>query len=231
MNYLEELLKAKEAIVAFPEASVALFAVGLAIGWAVSLAFSHKELKVTRIIISELRQPNISQATRDRLLESAPRRRGTSAWLKSLGAILIAAIVGATVAVMLQPKAPVDLSRHLSGDQKNRMIQSLKLSPDESYSIQINSLPNCDECEVYAQELRDLVQSIPRWKAGGSALLFTDPNAPRTGLQLILSDKAMPDVGKKLLAAFAAADVPLTPRPSEAFQQLDAVIVVARRPK
>jgi hypothetical protein len=121
--------------------------------------------------------------------------------------------------------------RHLRPDQQARLASGLELRPNENYSVEFNSLPNCDECEVYAQEFRDFVGGLPGWKTSGGAITFSDPSAPRTGLQLILGDKTSSDVGKKLLAAFATASIPLISRPSEQLQDLDAIIVVARQPK
>src|SRR5450432_1103474 len=118
MNPADLLLRAKEAIVAFPEASLSLFFGGLAIGWAVSFMFAHRELKVNRIIIAELKEPNISQAVKDQLLNSALPQRRVGPWVRSLGGILMAAAVAAAVAWAIQTKAPIDSSRHLSDDKK-----------------------------------------------------------------------------------------------------------------
>jgi hypothetical protein len=130
-----------------------------------------------------------------------------------------------------QSHSIVDTRRHLKSEQQARMMPELQISSGEAYSIQINSLPNCDECEVYAQELRDFVGVIPGWKVGGGTLFLVDPAAPREGMYLILNSDLHPELRKKLLAAFAAGSIPLSIRPPDKFQDLDAAIVVARRTK
>jgi hypothetical protein len=121
--------------------------------------------------------------------------------------------------------------RHLTTYQSQRMKPELMLGPNENYSIEFNSVQNCDECEVYAQEFRDFVGNLTGWKAGGGTITFASASVPRTGLQLITGDKASPRLSQKLFAAFGAANITLTPGPSEPLQDLDAIIIVARRPK
>lgn len=65
--------------------------------------------------------------------------------------------------------------RHLSPDQRTRMRVALQMPPTEAYSFEINSLPNCDECEQLAEEIREFISSIPGWKAGGSTVIFPQP--------------------------------------------------------
>jgi hypothetical protein len=132
---------------------------------------------------------------------------------------------------MAQNHSIMDTGRHLKTDQQSRMMPEFQLSSGETYSIQINSLPNCDECEVYAQELRDFVGAIPGWKVGGSALFLVDPAAPREGMYLILNSDLRPELRRKLFAAFAAGSIPLSIRTPQTFPDLDAAIVVARRAK
>lgn len=164
----------------------------------------------------------------------SPSRRRKLARAAALGAFIIAnymAFHAAKEETRAARGVVTDTARHLTPDKKARLAAALQLGSDKNYSIEFNSVQNCDECEDYAQELRDFVGSIPGWKASGSVITFADPYAPRTGLQLVLGDKASPEVGKRLLAAFGAASIALTPRPSEQLQGLDAIIVVARQPK
>jgi hypothetical protein len=153
-------------------------------------------------------------------------------WVVLLALILA---VGAPAYVCIRaliPSPPIDLSRHLTNEEKLRMRPKLTLSPNESFSIEFNSLPNCDECGNYAEEFRDFLNSIPGWKARGSTLVFSNPNMPRTGLQLALSNKASAEVAKKLTSAFSAANILWFGLPTEgAMPDLDAIVVVARRPK
>ncbi len=79
---------------------------------------------------------------------------------------------------------PAGEERHLTDDQKTRIREALRLSPDENYHVDFNSLPNCDECEDFAEELREFVATIPGWKIGGGPAMFWD-NGPRLiGLEL-----------------------------------------------
>jgi hypothetical protein len=68
--------------------------------------------------------------------------------------------------------------RHLSSDERSRMAKYLRQNrtcggPDctSSFEITIDSAPNCDECEVYAQEFRDFVKSASDWSVRGGPLL------------------------------------------------------------
>jgi len=184
MNPADLLLRAKEAIVAFPEASLSLFFGGLAIGWAVSFMFAHRELKVNRIIIAELKEPNISQAVKDQLLNSALPQRRVGPWVRSLGGILMAAAVAAAVAWAIQTKAPIDSSRHLSDDKKISMAAKLQLDPNETYSVEFNSASNCDECEEFAEEIREFINKLNGWKATGGTTIFG--SARERGIKIVV---------------------------------------------
>lgn len=147
-------------------------------------------------------------------------------------AVLVAILIPAYVWLDESwPTLPPDTSRHLREDQQTRMRSKLQLSNNESYSIQINSAPNCDECEVYAQEFRDFVGSIPGWNAGGGVVSYWDPHETPGGLQLFPSEKGHPEASKIMLSAFAVAGIPISERAPKVFQDLDAIIVVGRRPK
>jgi hypothetical protein len=70
MNPIEILLNAKEAVIAFPEACASLFVGGVVLGWTASFFFSHRDLKVNRLIIDEIRRTNsISQTMKNELLQ------------------------------------------------------------------------------------------------------------------------------------------------------------------
>lgn len=217
-----DLWQAKEAIMAYPEASSILFFGGLGIGWGASFAFVHQEIKVSRILIDELRRPDISDAARKALLASAPPRE-LRPWTKSLGVFLVAAAVGLGITWFALPKG-----RHLTASQMRNLTASLKPLASQTHAIEINSVPNCDECEVYAQQFREFFTNLPGWKAGGGVITFWDSSAPRNGLQLVLSDKAPGTLDDYLTKAFRAAGISLIPRPPETLQGLDAIIVVAR---
>jgi hypothetical protein len=147
-------------------------------------------------------------------------------------AILVAVIIPAYVWIAESwPTLPPDMSRHLREDQQARMRPKLQLSSNQSFSIQINSAPNCDECEVYAQDFRDFIRSVSGWDAGGGALTYWDPHETPAGLQLIPGTKGHPEASKMILAAFAVAGIPISERAPTDYPDWDAVIVVGRRPK
>ena len=123
-----------------------------------------------------------------------------------------------------------DNGRHLTADQKARLAESLKLSPQENYWIEFNSVANCDECEDYAEELRGFVSSVPGWKATGDVITFAG-FAQQRGLK-ISANTSSPEVGKKIVHAFELASISLVPTDPYQYQDgLNAIVVVARRPK
>lgn len=118
--------------------------------------------------------------------------------------------------------------RHLTYDQKARLSRDLRLQIDEHYPFQINSAISCDECEQFAQELRDFFNSIPGWNAGGSALFFPQPKA-RYGIQLVtnVDGKNSPPV-MKIRKAFADAGMALDDE-VEPLQPHTFVLIVGRQ--
>jgi hypothetical protein len=135
-----------------------------------------------------------------------------------------------TARLAAEGHGPGDSVRHLIDDQKARLIVGLKLSPEEHYNIEFNSIPNCDECEEYAEELRDFVSSIPGWKADGGPITFAAKY--QRGLNFSANKTLSPDVTKKIVAAFDSANVPLSMIDPQTYPGgIDAIIVVARRPK
>ena len=176
-------------------------------------------------------------ATRPPIVSFEDSSRGTSrTFLRAIGAITgLFVIIGVVwigyYELFLKSDIPGGTVRHLTSDGKAKMAPGLRLGQDERYSVEINSVPNCESCEDYAEELRQFFKTIPGWKVGGSTITFSDPTAPRTGLQLVLSDKASPTLDTKLIEAFGAAGISLVPRPIEPLGalNLDAIIVVARQ--
>jgi hypothetical protein len=147
--------------------------------------------------------------------------------------IILTAII---IAVMLpayvwydqnRPIGPnVGTARHLSGDQRERMKLALRLESNENYRFQINSTQNCDECELFAEELRDFFNSVPGWKAEGSVLFFSQPF--RRGLRLVTrSDEQHIKPVEKISKAFEDAGIAL-PRETEESEPGGFVIIVAR---
>jgi len=117
-------------------------------------------------------------------------------------------------------------ARHLDDEQRIRMKKALKLSPDENYEFQINSAPSCDECELFAQELRDFFNIAPGWTAGGGPIIFPMPRLH--GLVLLsVGDGKITAAVQKIKMAFSSAGMPLEYR-SDGVQPGSFVILVAR---
>ncbi len=149
-------------------------------------------------------------------------------------AIVIA--VGAPGYVYVRSIIPVvlpDKSRHLTNDQKERMAPFLKLVSTENYWIEINSVPNCDECELYAEEFREFIGAIPGWRATGSAITLWDPNVSPYGLRLQSGDgQNSPEMQRKITKAFSAASISLSILPTVHYSDdLSGIVVVGRAPK
>jgi hypothetical protein len=118
-------------------------------------------------------------------------------------------------------------NRHLLDDQKQRIRNGLKLGPNESFEFQINSAQNCDECEQFAEELRDFFNSIPGWKAGGGALFFRQERQLRN-VQLVARDQDHLAIVDKIAKAFSDGGYRLE-RANEDVQPGTFVILVGRR--
>jgi hypothetical protein len=121
-----------------------------------------------------------------------------------------------------------DNARHLTMDEQMRLQMNLKLSPEENYHMEINSVQNCDECEDYAQELREFISTLPGWKADGSVLTFAG-YPYRYGLGLSVNTASAQKLNRIVVSAFDSASIHLRQEPSAAYTNgIDAVIVVAR---
>jgi hypothetical protein len=116
--------------------------------------------------------------------------------------------------------------RHLREDQKDRIRVGLSLPLSETYNFQINSMPNCDECEQFAEEMREFFNTIPGWHAEGGPLIFVQ-SRPRRNLWLLANEKVHLAIVDKVEKAFVAGGVPLI-RSNEEVQPDAFVILVAR---
>jgi hypothetical protein len=200
---------AKEVIMAYPLASFILFAGGMGLGWTACFAFAHREVKLHRILIEELRRPDIAEKTKNDLLASAPRSHRVSPWLRSLGSILVfyllAAMIGVAVSRVMVPSGP--FVRQLTAKQEEKMRPILKSDQNEQYAFQINTIPSCEECELYAEDMRDFFNDVEGWKASGSPLIFSDP-LWRTGVYVVVRRGEENSAAvQKIKAAFRAAEI------------------------
>jgi hypothetical protein len=119
------------------------------------------------------------------------------------------------------------IGRHLSKDQRARMTVNLRLAPDEKYAFQVNSSPSCDECELFAEEIREFLNTIPGWEVSGSPLIFAQPF--RRGLRIISreDEKHIPPV-EKLNKAFSDSGLLLIHESENALERGGFVIVIGR---
>jgi hypothetical protein len=119
-------------------------------------------------------------------------------------------------------------SWQLTAEQRAKLSSGLRLAAGEKYSIEINSVPSCETCEEFAQELRELIGNIPGWKAPGSTLVFSIPF--RRGLKIVTrtNERNLPFV-VRLVTAFEGAGIPLPSEEEDNLTVGTAIIVVGRR--
>lgn len=156
----------------------------LALCSGVGLALMGFDLVTLGLIISALGAIGVvsiywSDFRRLRLRLAIPH--GTAPLSRELLVVILALVVGlgapAYVFVMkMWPAAAVE--RHLTTEQKIRMRADLKLRPDERSQFEINTVPSCDECEKYAQQLRDFFNTLPGFRTYGGPLIFAESHYP-----------------------------------------------------
>lgn len=123
------------------------------------------------------------------------------------------------------PTPPI--RRHLEVAQKERMRANLRLKQNERYEFQINTVPSCDECEQFAEELRTFFSSIPGLQASGGPLIF--PANYSHGIQFLTNGKsgASPG-GSKVLAALQDAGIVVTQQPEPPMKDGDFIVLIGR---
>lgn len=141
---------------------------------------------------------------------------------------IVATIVVPAYVWVWQSWPAVPSSRHLTAAQ--RALMRPLLEPAPNYVIQINSIPNCEECEDYAVELREFFASLNGWAVSGGVLIFPfDPHL-RIGVHLI-TDVARTDIDQRLRKAFDAAHVEIIETPPEKLGAgTHAVMLVGKSP-
>jgi len=118
--------------------------------------------------------------------------------------------------------------RNLTPDQRRRMDPILRLGPNENYDFQVNSAAGCDECEQFAENIRDFLNSIPGWKTEGGPLMFLQVTR-RRGLSMLIrsSEKQVPPV-ERLRKAFDSAGLRLNEEVVDDMPPGRFVIIVGR---
>jgi hypothetical protein len=150
-------------------------------------------------------------------------------------AILVAAIVvviAIPAHVWLGKTLPLSArsGRHLRPDQKIRMTAALELSPQEQYAVQINCIANCEECEVFAEELRNFFTTIAGWNVSGGTLTVADTRW-RHGLYLVTNSNET-DIApvEKIRSAFSSAGIVLIAATDDVRQGTFAIVVGRPQP-
>jgi hypothetical protein len=122
--------------------------------------------------------------------------------------------------------------RHLNPQQRTRLAAKLRTGQDEKFYVEFNSVPSCEECEDYADEFRNLFNSLHGWKSGGGVITFLVPQNDRIGLHLIVSSDYVTALNERLLSAFDYSEIPLQPDPPEKLPDgLHAIVVVGKTQK
>ncbi|WP_257164762.1 hypothetical protein [Bradyrhizobium sp. SRS-191] len=140
--------------------------------------------------------------------------------------ILLAIAVVAPWAIFIHemwPEKPIQ--RHLDNSQKERLRANLKLSSDEHYAFQINRVPSCDECEQFAEELRNFFDSIPGLRAAGGPLIFAS-RYPR-GISFVTNGKGGVGSAKLFSAMQDAGMIPARETESQ-MKDGDFVVLIGR---
>jgi hypothetical protein len=138
------------------------------------------------------------------------------ATIAALSVSLFISAIGSTAIYVFELRHVLAISegrhqaRTLRNDQKDRMRREMTVDPNESYSLQVNSIGSCDECALFSDEIRAFVNTIPGWKANGGPLPWPTPELQHYGLWLLAADKDRhtPPV-EKIDKAFADSGLPL----------------------
>lgn len=225
-----DLLKAREAVMAFPEATITLLLGGLVIGWVSSFAFAHRELKVNRLIIAELRQSGLSEAAKAELLKSAVPRQKLGPWFKSFSVVLFTAGIAALVAWLMQPRIPTGWS--ISAKQE----QALKITfaaTQKKFVVRLSVVPGApSDAVAFGYKLMNLIGSSG-WP---TVLAVIDPEySPiETGITIGVKTGTDPQKNEKakfFLSVFEAAGFhPVTANDNQLKDDDDAKIVIGKHP-
>jgi hypothetical protein len=164
-------------------------------------------------------------------ISEVPTRELWVAIVIVLVAIIAPASIGIYAAVapsQISNLAPPNV-RQLTGEERVRLVTSLRGAGGTDQSVEINSASNCDECEEYAHELRDAINSVSGWKATGGTTIFG--SAAIRGIRFdVRSLDKRPQAIIKLGAAFEAAKIPFEWIETEQLAQgYEYHVFVARR--
>jgi hypothetical protein len=120
-------------------------------------------------------------------------------------AVLLGAIIAPSVIFIHELIPPESAARHLKSGQRSAFTQKLSSSPKGRF-VFVYSSQSCDECEIYAQEIRDAINSVPGWSGGGAPDIFG--TAAIKGMKIYTQSRAnAPDATKAISSASTAAGI------------------------
>jgi hypothetical protein len=97
-------------------------------------------------------------------------------------------------------------ARHLNSEERVRFATALRAAGGTGQTVEINSASNCDECEEYAEELRETISSVNGWNASGGTTIFG--SAAIRGIRFhVRSLDNRAKTALKLASAFDAANI------------------------
>jgi hypothetical protein len=199
-------------------------AIGFGIGAVICFAAAHYFPELTKM---RIRSPITGEQAQQRTYWQ------TFAFISyaSLGvSVFLALIIGGAFYIQDLRDRISHESRRLTPQQKTRLSAALQLGPNDKLSLQINSIPNCEDCEDLAQDLRDSFSEIQGWSVSGGVLIFPYPPSLRTGVHLSVGADYNPVLSKRILSAFDSANIPITvTSPEKLAGGMFAVILVGKR--
>jgi hypothetical protein len=105
----------------------------------------------------------------------------------------------------------------------------LETAATQNSVIQINSIPNCEECEDYGVELRKFFGSLQGWAVNGGVLIFPFDPQLRDGIHLTV-DADHHELARRLTEAFDTAHIAITQAaPQKLNAGLHVVILVGKQ--
>jgi hypothetical protein len=117
--------------------------------------------------------------------------------------------------------------RCLTQEQRERMKSILLSAPTETHFLMVASMPNCDECAQFADDIRTFFNSVPGWKADEPPIIFSEPPPHKRGIYLLMSDDEKIPAGK-ISMSFEAAGMSITAETDKGFQRGTLTILIGR---
>jgi hypothetical protein len=108
--------KVRDAVMAYPEASMSIFVAGLLLGWGASWMLAHRELKVNRSIITAVNDATISAESRRHIIaHSLPHKGRLKLLVQSLAILVSIAFIASGLVIFLKMPSAADITNELKG--------------------------------------------------------------------------------------------------------------------